>query len=766
MQILLTEVTSGLGRALAASLLAAGHDVTAIADGAHRDLYRLAAEADVVLLLPGPRAGVRSADVVRICDAAARGGARIVFPSLSLLEPARWSQAEELVRTGWAPNLIVRLAAPLGRQVDAPVCRSVAAVLAAPTAGVVHVIHVDDVVRFLVAAADSDRTGTVDLATADTATVVSAQQILGRVDPRPRARPTDGWAVLSPAVDIAPLRDEWHFECAWGATDTVLDTVRGLQGRKLSPDGARTVAGRIPMPVSPAGRPARSDLLRATADEAEFDDRIDPRFPVFVASPFAETSSGPLTPMSLDLHLPAVRVAAGALAELLDVPATLAPEWGERLVAVFGHRVYLGASAIAAAASRLPGRAADVGAQLCAAADMSTVAAHRRLLRNSPLSMTRVISGARMLGRHVEAYADAAEAEYRDADAVSALGDAQLGARIRLLCSRIHEGWTVAAQAWLLSELAPAQLAGAHRDGIRIESELASLASVLRAHPYIQDALSKGDLDAVRAAAPMVATALDSVIAHLGHRGPGGVEVAASVIGDRTDALIAAGERARQRYSSGHCGEPQLYHLLAYDSLLRFTHQMRLALRELARRRVAEDKLAAIDDIFLLTVEEALVMPVDARLRVKRRAAERERLQAVRVPAVIDGGWTPQPLVDVAAAGEQLRGTRCEGGAFEGTVQVVSSAADTGLGPGDVAVVATADVESLALFGTPGAVIVEDGARLTDTSGLGVPVVAGVADATARLVTGSSVRVDGATGTVVVLADSRAVAELVAGAAT
>ncbi len=753
MRILLTEVTSGLGRALTQSLLAAGHDVTGIPDCGHRDLYRLAAEADTVLLLPGPDAGVPAADVVRVCDAAARGGARVVFPSLSALEPARWSQAEELVRTGWAPNLIVRLAAPLGRQVDAAVCRSVAAILTAPTSGSMPVIHLDDVIRFLLAAVACERTGTVDLATPDAAAVVSAQQVLSRVDPRPKARPADAWPSRTPELDVTALCDEWKFECAWNATEAVLDTARGLQGRKLSPVGAVAVAGRIAMPVAPVCR-------APNGVEAEFDDHIDHRFPVFVASPFAETQCGPLTPMSLDLHLPGVRVAAGALGDLLDIPESVAAEWHDRLVALFGHRVYLGASVIAAAAPRLPGRAAELGARLCAAAGMSPVSPQRRLLRRRPLSMTRIITGARMLGRHVESYADAAEAEYRDAEALSAMSQAQLDGRIRLLCNRIHEGWTLAAQAWLLAELAPGQLTAGRRHATQVDSELAALASVLRAHPYIQDSLNAGDLAAVRAAAPMVATAFDTVVAHLGHRGPGGVELAASVAGDRPEALIAAGERARQRSWSAQPDTAQPYSLLAYDCLLRFTHQMRTAIRELARRWVAADKMAEIDDIFLLTLEEALVMPSDARLRITRRAAERERLRAVRPPRVIDGAWAPQPVAAAVGAGEPLHGSGIGAGTVEGTVRVVGSATDAGLGPADIAVVATADVESLVLFGTPGALIIEDGVTLSDPGELGIPVLTGVPEATARLVTGTRVRVDAAAGTVAVLADSGSVTEL------
>ena len=169
MRILVTEVTGALGRALARSLLASGHDVSGIAEGGHRDLdsevsftcagldhpvvRALAADADVVVQLPssGPP---RQADVVRVGDAAARGGSRLVFPSLSLLAPSPWRQAEELVISGWAPSLVVRIAAPVGRRVDALVARTVAGLLDAPVSGPQHVLHVDDLVRFLVVAVE------------------------------------------------------------------------------------------------------------------------------------------------------------------------------------------------------------------------------------------------------------------------------------------------------------------------------------------------------------------------------------------------------------------------------------------------------------------------------------------------------------------------------------------------------------------------------------------------------------------------------------
>lgn len=776
MRILLTEVTGELGRAFAQSLLAAGHDVHGIAERPHRDLdpgvdfvcaalahpvlYRLAENADVVVHLPAEGATTRSADVARICDAAARGGARIVFPSLSLLAPGAWQQAEDLVSTGWAPNLVVRIAAPLGRQADALVCRSVAALLDTDASEPLHVLHVDDLIRFLVIAVGTDRTGVVDLATVDTTTAASAHRILGGIDPRPKVRGVPGWAELCPPLDLSAMRGEWDFECGWGATEALTDTVRGLQGRKVGPNGAVTAPGRIPMPVAvvPPAHGAESRSAATEGTDGEFDDRIDPHFPLFVASPLHETTTRPLTPMSLDLHLTGLRTAGRTLAQLLDLRDPVAGEWESRLVAAFGHRIYLGASALAAAEPRLPARAAALSQRLRGAADRRQAGTGRLASITGAMSTTRLISSARMYSRHLRAYREAADAERRDAAKLTLLRDAQLEARIRLLRSRIHEGWVLTALAVLLAEVAPAQL-NAAGETASIRSEVDSLARVLRAHPYARAALEAGDVAAARTAAPMLATAFDAALAHVGHRGPGAAELAASVLFDRPDTLIAAAARVPSspvRDDEPTLPGPQACRVLAYDTTMRFTHQLRLAVREFGRRLVAEDKLAAPEDVFYLTVEEALGPPSDSRLRIKRRIAERERLQGVRLPAVIDAAWTAVAVPDAAQVADELHGTGVFPGVVEGTVRVITSAADADIQADDIAVIATADIESVTLLGTPAAVLTAGGATLADAARaateLRVPFVLGVTDGTTRLCSGMRVRVDGSTGLITVLA--------------
>lgn len=56
---------------------------------------------------------------------------------------------------------------------------------------------------------------------------------------------------------------------------------------------------------------------------------------------------------------------------------------------------------------------------------------------------------------------------------------------------------------------------------------------------------------------------------------------------------------------------------------------------------VAGTVIDVVDDVFYLTCDELITTPADARLRIKRRRAERERLQAQRPPDVIDHAWVP-----------------------------------------------------------------------------------------------------------------------------
>jgi phosphohistidine swiveling domain-containing protein len=200
----------------------------------------------------------------------------------------------------------------------------------------------------------------------------------------------------------------------------------------------------------------------------------------------------------------------------------------------------------------------------------------------------------------------------------------------------------------------------------------------------------------------------------------------------------------------------QIHRELARDVTLRFTHELRMALREMGTRRVSEELIDNADDVFYLTCDELLAMPVDARLRIKRRRAERERLQAVRVPAFIDRTWVPLGGSELAGVGDQLGGIGASHGVAEGRVRVVYSPECAGLQPDEVLVAPVADAGFTALFGVASAVVTDIGSGSSDAAvvarQLDLPCVVNTADASTRLTDGMLVRVDGTAGTVTVLA--------------
>ena len=73
---------------------------------------------------------------------------------------------------------------------------------------------------------------------------------------------------------------------------------------------------------------------------------------------------------------------------------------------------------------------------------------------------------------------------------------------------------------------------------------------------------------------------------------------------------------------------------VAYDTTILFTHELRKTLRELGSRFVDAELIDVDGEIFYLTCDEAVTVPSDARLRIKRRRAERERFQGLRLPDV------------------------------------------------------------------------------------------------------------------------------------
>ncbi|GFG75948.1 NAD-dependent epimerase/dehydratase family protein [Mycobacterium botniense] len=700
MRILITGVTGVVGRSVARQLVAAGHMVSGIAPYGHRCLdpdvnfvctslrdpvlQHLADEADVVIHLapidndaPGS-AGING--VVHVTHAAARAGARLLFLSHAAGHPSLYRHAEMLVSTGWAPSLIVRAAPLMGRQLDWMVCRTVATLLRARVSPQpVRLLHVDDLVRFLVLAVNTNRTGAVDVAPPDATNTFTAWRLLRSVNPRPRLQGIRSWTGLTPDMDLAAVQERWVFDFGWTASQAVADTARGLAGRRLSAAGAVSVRGHVSLPAEVTPRLAPSDgmpLHCAAPDglEGEFDDRIDPRFPTFSCTGLNRALPEPLTPMTLDVQVSGLRAAARVMGQVMALDTVVANEWGSRALAVFGHRLYAGVSVNMVAASQLPGWDLHaIAQQACNGQPQTPVVpwdcSPRAGRLRGPLAKPRIVARALMVLRHLKAdtraYSTAAIAEHLDPAQLAALTDAGLQTRIRMLRDRIHQGWIMTA-LWVIDSGVTAAALRHSRTGqinsvpgisaivesSRVDAEIAPLAEILRADPRLAAMARAGDLGSIRARSPAAAAAVDATLTRVGHRGPGEVELANPTFGDDPLMLLAAA--AHSAAALPPLGAPERSTLpgrlatncvasreLARDATMRFTNELRTALRELGSRHACADVIDTLDDVYYLTCEELLAMPADARLRVKRRRAERERLQALRLPGVINRGWVP-----------------------------------------------------------------------------------------------------------------------------
>ncbi|MDT5348470.1 MAG: hypothetical protein QOH91_1757, partial [Mycobacterium sp.] len=539
-----------------------------------------------------------------------------------------------------------------------------------------RVLHLDDLVRFLVSALSTDRTGVVDLATPDTTNMVTAWRLLRSIDPRSRVHRIRSWAELFPEMDIAAMQEDSPFELGWHASEAVVDTGRGLVGRRLDAAGAAYQSGQLALPVEPLPRVGPSDRLRSAAPdglEGEFDDRIDPRFPVFSATGLAEALPGPLTPITLDVQMSGLRTASRVMGQVLALGGVVGDEWGSRAIAVFGHRAYVGVSANVVVATQLPGWDKQTVTQ-------RTLGDHQRQgtqllpfgrprLAGGPLgSVAKAVVAARSLTllRHLradtQAYGAAATAEHLNAGQLASLPDAGLQVRIPLLRDRIHQGWILTALWVIDSGVTAAALqhtsASGPVSGVStimesgcIAAETAALAAVLRRDPQLLALARTGDLDGLRVLFPNTAGNFDAAIARIGHRGPGEAELATPVFVDNPAMLLMTAAEvagapaeptppstlARRLADSARSSRE-----LAHDTTLRFTHDLRMTLRELGSRRVTADLIDVVDDVYYLTCDEVVTMPADARLRIKRRRTERDRLQVQHPPDVIDRAWTPE----------------------------------------------------------------------------------------------------------------------------
>lgn len=879
MRVLISGVTTDLGRVFARAALGAGHEVIGVGANAHRDLApdvaftagdaataeSLVAGTDVVVhLSPVEREVPDSGGIPalrRLATAAARHGIRFVAPIAHGPDAA---DADRVVRDTGTNHVVIRHAPLGGRLLDWQACRTVATLLGAPRDTQWRLVHTDDLVRFLLYALSSDRTGVVALAAQDVVLAGAAKDALKGVAVRGIPR----WPAMSTSERKGTARD-WGFECGWSSADVITDLARGARGRRLTKDGAEEDLTQLPIPAEPLPRrrpPEDGTALVSVALPSmavEMDDRIDTRYPVYSAYRTAELFPAQLTPLSIDVHTAGLRAAGRTLARLAGLTGPVAEEWESRGHAVFGHHVYAGVSA--AAAAPMPGwsEKSVTEEHLGPRADVDLFPDGRPRVPSGLSGIatrigawTRFVRLARRYRAAVRDFAATADKE-RLAGGYEKCQDAELAVRARLLQDRLAEGWTLAELGLLVAHAAAGPLRRRTKGdvvalgrGADVANEptfpaIAELAEVLRADEELRALAEWGDLEPVRQKSPEFTAALEKVLARIGHRGPNEAELCGTPFGERPELVFMAALCASRkpqpqpqpqapappvpvekpdedepadeatvvrtgfvpsptkRTAPVEAAEPawpaeqpaetstpdvstpdtvaepkveppvrtkrkfveklaiagQRQRELAVDATIRYTGELRLLVREWGRRQVRAGRLVDVDDAFYLTLDELLALPADVLKRVERRRADRERLDGVRMPAVIGGSWRPEVIDLPTPEGKQLHGIGVSAGVVEGPVRVLTDA-KAEVEVGDVVVVRAADAGLTAVLGAAAAIVTDLGGPLSRAAvvarELGVPCVTGTGDGSARLAAGTLVRVDGATGDVTVLTPASA----------
>ncbi len=200
---------------------------------------------------------------------------------------------------------------------------------------------------------------------------------------------------------------------------------------------------------------------------------------------------------------------------------------------------------------------------------------------------------------------------------------------------------------------------------------------------------------------------------------------------------------------------------------IKLVHELRVALQEFGRRRVADGSFPKVNSYGMLSREELKVFMADPA-KFRDQLVEREELyneyKTLQEPFLFVGD--PGPVEDYPrrdavevidlTSGDVMQGVPgCPGNA-RGIARVVLDPHDpTGLNPGDILVAPITDPSWTPLFVPAAAVVVDVGAPLSHaiivSRELGIPCVVSATDATRRIPDGALIEVDGDTGAVTVL---------------
>ncbi|MFI7544017.1 PEP/pyruvate-binding domain-containing protein [Actinoplanes sp. NPDC049599] len=185
--------------------------------------------------------------------------------------------------------------------------------------------------------------------------------------------------------------------------------------------------------------------------------------------------------------------------------------------------------------------------------------------------------------------------------------------------------------------------------------------------------------------------------------------------------------------------------------------QLRAQLRLVGQALAADARIAAAEDIFLLTTTEARAGLAGRDLHelvADRRADYDAELRRRAVPRVLlSDGTEPEATADAVTAPDgALVGTAASAGTVTATARLVLDPVGARLEPGEILVAPSTDPGWTPLFLTAGGLVMEMGGANSHGAVVareyGIPAVVGVPGATTRIATGDRITLDGTAGTV------------------
>ncbi|CAM4456288.1 Chondramide synthase cmdD [Mycobacterium basiliense] len=729
------------------------------------------------------------------------------------------ARVEQMVADSGADWVAVRSALIVGRNVDNWV-RQLLALPVFPDGSAdcaAQVVHVDDVLRLLTRAIVATDTGPVNLAAPGELTLREIATALGRrilpFGSRQLLRRVSSFAEFelvedAPALDTSRLQDDWGFQPAWTAEESIADLALAVRGRisvgkrVLSLPWRLATIQDLPAPDVPAEDGVVPRLAGPQGVNGEFDTPVDPRFPTFLATNLSEALPGPFSPSSASVTVRGLRAGGVGIAERLRPGGMIQREIALRTVAVFAHRLYGAITSAHFMAETVPfakpamivSNSGFFGPSMASLpifgeerppSESSWARKQLRTIRNIGVFGVNLVGLSAGSTRDTGDYlGDVDRLEHLASD-VAGMQDRRLLSLILLARDHVVHGWVLASGSFMLCaafnvllrglcgrDTAPA--AGPELVSARSVEAVQRLVGAARRDSDVMRLLSEpGDrLGKLAMVAPEFHAAVLAELSLIGHRGPAEVEMMSTSYADNPELLVGMVAKALSAPPSPQPHSPAIplrakpVALLAArqlrdrevrrDKMVRAIWVLRGLLREYGSRLTEAGVLQAPEDVFYLLVDELDALPADVSKLVARRRAEQRRLAAIVPPAVFSGSWTPSTAATVAlTAGNTLQGVGVCGGRVRGRVRIVRPDTIDDLQPGEILVAEVTDVGYTAAFCYAAAVVTELGGPMSHAAVVarefGFPCVVDVQGATRLLPPGALIEVDGATGEIHVL---------------